>query len=54
MHITKNSKQDQLVWLMVFVADKVADVNMLWEKNIVPWQISRADKFKRTWFKIIP
>jgi hypothetical protein len=34
--------------LMVFAADKPVDVVLLWEKNIVPWLISRANKFKRT------
>ena len=28
---------------------KVLFADLLWEKNIIPWLISRADKFKRTW-----
>jgi len=33
---------------MVFAADKPTDAVLLWEKNIVPWLISQADKFKQT------
>ena len=31
---------------MVSAADKPAEADLLWEKNIVPWLISQADKFK--------
>jgi hypothetical protein len=33
---------------MVFAADKPADAMFFKRKNIVPWLISPADKFKRT------
>jgi hypothetical protein len=43
---------EQYAWygavrLMVSAADKPAEADLLWEKNIVPWLISQADKFKR-------
>jgi hypothetical protein len=38
---------------MVFIADKPADATLLWEKNIVPWLISRADKFKQTTIDLV-
>ena len=38
---------DRVVRLMVFAADKPADAVLLFEKNTVPWLISRPDKFKR-------
>ena len=38
---------------MVFVADKPAEADLLWEKNNVPWLISQPDKFKWTWRKKI-
>jgi hypothetical protein len=33
---------------MVFMADKPVDAILLWEKNTVPWLISRTDKLKWT------
>ena len=38
----------RVVRMMVSAADKPANAVLLWEKNIVPWLISRANKFKRT------
>jgi hypothetical protein len=33
---------------MVSTADKLADADLLFQKNIVPWLISQTDKLKQT------
>jgi hypothetical protein len=36
----------EAIQLIVFTADKPADAVLLEEKNVIPWFINRADKFK--------